>query len=442
MAKNILPYDQLTTEGSGFDMLGSAMRKAAGKSDMFDGKIEFKAVVIRGVTAGKLTAAANANVNGLDPGSSKQPVAAGNKAYRVRIIDENSPHSFLPDPCAPQVTGTANLLICDMHTLALSPDNYHYGDEVMIQLNKRDFSYNLDVAYITRKIGSNAERWGGGAKRAQCSQPTKEAFEKDLSGMQFLAQQAATGKTFFESGKGPVDISRSKLCQAAKAAGLPQESLDTFFEDLLKKIGGKKTDQTMKFLHGWSHQEQPSNLNNPLATTWPSNGVYVWDGDPGMTIFNVYKGKGHVKNYSTYDAGLTATHKTITNGRYPDLVKYLKQTLTDTDGNIIKDALIAVRHSGVNANLGTWGSTGKYDRPDGSTNDASVESRIRLGEKQTRTFISAKSLGSITSKDGVPVLPTASGPSAAGGGGVTPDSGPPTGGGATPGSTTAGPDAV
>jgi len=434
MAKNILPYDQLTTEGSGFDMLGSAMRKAAGKSDMFDGKIEFKAVVIRGVTAGKLTAAANANVNGVEPGSSKQPVGEGNKAYRVRIIDENSPHSFLPDPCPAQVTGTAHLLISDMHTLALSPDNYHYGDEVMIQLNKRDFSYNLDVAYITRKIGSNAERWGGGAKRARCSQPTKEAFEKDLSLLSFMGATGENGNkpTFFAVGTGRVDVMRSKLCEAAKAAGLPQESLDTFFEDLLKKIGGKNTPETMKFLHGWSHQEQPSNLNNPLATTWPSNGVYVWKGDSGMTIFNLYDNQkkkkpttgwsGHVKNYSTYNAGLTATAKTIKNGYYPDLLKYLQQTLKDSDGNIITSALEAVIHPGVNANLGTWGSTGKYDRPDGSTNDRSVEARIRLAEKQTRTFISAKSLGSITSKDGVPVLPTASGRSAAGGGGVTPDS--------------------
>ena len=405
MAKNILPYDQLTTEGSGFDMLGSAMRKAAGKSDMFDGKIEFKAVVVRGVSTQKLTNDANANVHGTDPSSAKQPIGVGNKAYRVRIMDENSTHAFLPDPCSPQVTGTANLLICDMHTLALSPDEYVYGDEVMIQLNKRDFSYNLDLAYITRKINSNAERWGGGAKRLRCSQPSTEAF-KDASSLAFLGiNPAGGGKPTFFPGPPRVDVAYNRLNVAAKGANLPQESLDTFFSDLLKAIGGKETTETMKFLNAWSHLEQPQTLNNPLATTWPSPGVNTWSGDPQMTIFNTWLidkakpdlgYKSGVKNYSKYSTGLEATKKTIMNGYYPDVLLFLQQKLKDSSGNIITNAAKAILVPSVSAQIDKWGSIGH-------------KVVTRMGKKQTKTFISAKSLGPITSTNGVPQLPSASG---------------------------------
>ena len=94
---------------------------------------------------------------------------AGLYGYRVRIIDDYSPHAFLPDPCNPQVSGSANALLEDMHTLAYSKrGDLKWGDQVVIQLEQSDFSYNLDYAEIVERVYTNKERF---AKKEDCSQP-------------------------------------------------------------------------------------------------------------------------------------------------------------------------------------------------------------------------------------------------------------------------------
>tara|TARA_A100001515_G_scaffold128730_1_gene115111 strand:+ start:1309 stop:2511 length:1203 start_codon:yes stop_codon:yes gene_type:complete len=74
--------------------------------------------------------------------------------YRARIIGDNSPHSFLPDPCSTTFAADQNqaLKIIEMHTLFIS--NIEFGSAeslpkintiVEVELEKNTFGYNLQI---------------------------------------------------------------------------------------------------------------------------------------------------------------------------------------------------------------------------------------------------------------------------------------------------------
>ena len=130
MAKDILPIAPLTTEGSGFDLASAAIRKAAGSPDSMSGKVQFKAVVLKPL-GGRQTPQIKSATEGTPTPISKQDRRGNYFGYRVRIIEENSPHALLPDPCQPQTKGPRNKTLMDMHTLAWSREKLNYGDEVI-----------------------------------------------------------------------------------------------------------------------------------------------------------------------------------------------------------------------------------------------------------------------------------------------------------------------
>ena len=170
MAKDLVPFADMTIPGAGFDILGSSTRKAAAKTNIYEGKVRFNAVIIKSVRPTvPFTAKETASRAGQPQAGAHEAKEGGIYGYRVRIIDDYSPHAFLPDPCDPQVSGSANELIMDMHTLAYSKrGDLNFGDQVIIQLDKSNFSYNLDYAEIVERIYSNKERFIG---KKQCSQP-------------------------------------------------------------------------------------------------------------------------------------------------------------------------------------------------------------------------------------------------------------------------------
>lgn len=47
MAKDLAPFADLTIPGAGWDILGSATRKSAAKTNIFEGKLRFNAVIIK-----------------------------------------------------------------------------------------------------------------------------------------------------------------------------------------------------------------------------------------------------------------------------------------------------------------------------------------------------------------------------------------------------------
>ena len=181
MSKSDISFPAVTGEGAGFDLAAGTIRDMLG-GDSRDNKTTFKAVVLKPLAGSNpMSNKVKSAIEGTPEPVSKQDRRGGFLAYRVRIIDENSPHLFLPDPCSPQVSSKnkpSNEVIKDMHTLAFSREQLNYGDEVLITLTPGNFSYNIEQAYITEVLQNNAQRYKADK---QCSQ-AKDLFLESVAG--------------------------------------------------------------------------------------------------------------------------------------------------------------------------------------------------------------------------------------------------------------------
>jgi hypothetical protein len=180
MSKTEVSFPALTGDGSGIELLANAIRQNSSGEDAYRSKTTFKAVVLKPIGGAAMSPKDKAAREGSPEPVSKQNSRGGFFAYRVRIIDENSPHLFLPDPCNPQVAkknSAASNVIKDMHTLAFSREQLNYGDEVVITLTPGNFSYNIEQAYITEILQNNAQRYKADKK---CSQ-ARDLFNQAVS---------------------------------------------------------------------------------------------------------------------------------------------------------------------------------------------------------------------------------------------------------------------
>jgi len=87
-----------------------------------------------------------------------------------------------------------------------------------------------------------------------------------------------------------------------------------FYKKILNGIDAPYTDENFKFLYAWRKAEGGKAKNNPFNTTQKMKD------DPRSTDYN----KVGVKNYSNKNIGIEATIKTLLNGRYPCILKGLK----------------------------------------------------------------------------------------------------------------------
>lgn len=129
-----------------------------------------------------------------------------------------------------------------------------------------------------------------------------------------------------------------------------------FYQDILKKLGTKVTCEKMLFFFAWRDGESSKSTYNPLATTHrdeANEGCYYNCLKNGVG----YKPSGcrscpsgsspGVRNYKTYNSGLNATYETLTNGRYPNVVRKLKN-----------DKITALEIASEIKELRTWGTGG------------------------------------------------------------------------------------
>jgi hypothetical protein len=82
---------------------------------------------------------------------------------------------------------------------------------------------------------------------------------------------------------------------------------DQYYEDVLRLIGVQSTDQNLKACYAWQAAEGGSAAWNPWNTTQPA---------PGATNYN----SAGVKSYPSAQVGYEATAKTLTNGRYAEIL--------------------------------------------------------------------------------------------------------------------------
>jgi hypothetical protein len=108
-----------------------------------------------------------------------------------------------------------------------------------------------------------------------------------------------------------------------------------FVDAVLHAIGAPLTATNRALLNAWMKAENTKAANNPLATT---------QSYPGAT--NLAGNTSGVKNYPTFAAGVAATAKTLTNGRYPGIVSSLRA------GNVAPNAVVN-RYA---LEFNTWGT--------------------------------------------------------------------------------------
>ena len=138
---------------------------------------------------------------------------------------------------------------------------------------------------------------------------------------------------------------------------VPPPNMDIkFYQDILKSIDANVTCQKMLFFYSWRTGESSKSTYNPFATTQPNE---VNEG----CYYNCLKsGRGYtpvgcrecpsgtlpgVRNYKTYESGLKNTVKTLTNGRYNNVVTKLKN-----------DNITAEEIASEKSELKTWGTGG------------------------------------------------------------------------------------
>lgn len=119
--------------------------------DSYGGKTKFKAVVLT-VPIPVSPEDVKYFLGDTKVDGESKPENVSKFTYRARIIGENSPHSFLPDPCDIQYASdpVAALEITSMHTLFVSNTDGEAGDAlprigstVEVELTKNAYSYNI-----------------------------------------------------------------------------------------------------------------------------------------------------------------------------------------------------------------------------------------------------------------------------------------------------------
>jgi hypothetical protein len=143
--------------------------------------------------------------------------------------------------------------------------------------------------------------------------------EARIAAIQARFAPAPTVSTAVSSGGGSEfsallnEIQGSSATTATTApAGAPTGNREQWAHDFLTRLGMPVTNENVRLMVAWQQAEGTRARFNPLATT---------QGMPGATSFNSVG----VKNYLSYDDGITANIKAITNGRYENVLASLRR---------------------------------------------------------------------------------------------------------------------
>ena len=138
-------WTNFTEADSCLDLYGKTIRWGLDAEEYSD-NTTFKAVALTDafqLTANQLMA--------IDGGATGQESGTNARsAFRARIIGDNSPHSFLTDPCDPAYANNLTFVyqMITMHTLFISNDTTAMpitrGDIVLVKLSRSGQSYNLE----------------------------------------------------------------------------------------------------------------------------------------------------------------------------------------------------------------------------------------------------------------------------------------------------------
>ena len=250
MGKDLISFPDLVEGLGALDLAADAIRKAAGGEDRFSGKDTFKAIILKAVSGEKLTNKELAGTAGVNQVTSAARSVGRTRAYFVKII-EDSPHSYLPDPCKQASTGLADIgnnnLIQGMYTFAVQQDSPRPLPEntvVWLKLNKVDFSYDTDYGWIVGVIGAADSAV---AKEFKCAKPS-DAYNSatlDVGAFADLPINTATGGTKFiwaggATETGTVNAFVNQLSEILKAQDIPELIISSGYRTAAQQASAMK----------------------------------------------------------------------------------------------------------------------------------------------------------------------------------------------------------
>ena len=162
--KRFFDWSEFTTHGSMLELSHNAVRKGL-EYDAYGNQTTFKAIAL--TDAHPLNPAAVRALAAEPAGDdSDTSLSTTNFIFKGRILGENSPHAFLPDPCNPDQDSdpARQMSIIKMHTSFVSNADSEQNDESMVkmgdivwvELKKNVFSYDLQFGTFIKKSRSAA----------------------------------------------------------------------------------------------------------------------------------------------------------------------------------------------------------------------------------------------------------------------------------------------
>jgi len=167
--KNFLDWTDFTTPASGRDLQNNSLRKTL-KYDIYQDKTKFKAIALTDMHPVSQQAAdiiTNRRYN-FDRLTTSEVASMKNVRwiFRARILGNDSPHNFIPDPCDTTYIKEGDDLLkamsyIQMHTQFITPTDYDFkkgkalvikGDVVWVELDKNVVGYNLQMGRFVSKI--------------------------------------------------------------------------------------------------------------------------------------------------------------------------------------------------------------------------------------------------------------------------------------------------
>src|SRR4051812_43335864 len=150
------------------------------------------------------------------------------------------------------------------------------------------------IAGVEARIAAIQARFAGPGSAGVATSSSATDFQSVLDGVQSLNESSATGAT------------------STAPAGAAGTSREQWAQDFLTRLGMPLTSENVRLMVAWQQAEGTKAQYNPLATTQSM---------PGATRFNSVG----VKNFASYEDGLTANVKAITNGRYENILAALRR---------------------------------------------------------------------------------------------------------------------
>ena len=298
--KDIIDFSTFTDPGTAFDLFSNSIRRSF-TFDSYGGKTKFQAVV--------LTNPIPVSPDDLKYFISNQSGSSekiSQFVYRARIVGENSPHQFIPDPCDSQYAGNQEeaYKIIEMHTLFVSNEEESNGASlprinslVEVELEKNVFGYNLGHG---KHIGivTNQDRLSKPTLSCDSIQSILENGE--ILNLNFSEEKYTIRNFTFESIPQPEAADEALgLHEQIGAAGINEYTLenrkkivDLVHIPIYEKLTGKKFEDFSKSEFGDSEYYY-KNLAKEAWSSWFLNRVYI--NSPSLKQIEKHTGPKNVR---------------------------------------------------------------------------------------------------------------------------------------------------